>query len=175
VRVLTIGHSTRSLEDFVALCRDADIALVADVRRYPASRRHPHFAREPLAAALAAAGIDYHWMEALGGRRSRRRDTPHTAWQVPAFAGYADHMDTSEFRAAMDQLLRLAAAVPDPGAAAVMCAEAHPSKCHRRLISDWLLAHDVAVEHVIAPGRREAHTLTPWARIAGDHVVYDRE
>jgi uncharacterized protein (DUF488 family) len=173
VRVLTIGHSTRTLDELIALCHGAGIALIADVRRFPASRRHPQFNREALSTGLADAGIAYRWFEALGGRRNRRRDTRHTAWQVAAFAGYADHMETAEFRQAAAKLLAEAADLPEGELAAVMCAEAHPSQCHRRLVADWLLAHGVVVEHVIGPGRLESHTLTPWARLEGDHVVYD--
>src|SRR5262245_61124715 len=98
VVVHTLGHSTLALEDFLGLLEAHDLDAIADVRRYPASRRHPHFAREPLSAALAARGVAYAWLTALGGRRTARPDSPHVAWRNPQFRGYADHMDGAEFR-----------------------------------------------------------------------------
>lgn len=145
------------------------IELLVDVRRFPASRRHPHFAREALAAALKERGIEYRWAPALGGRRSRRKDSPHTAWRVPAFAGYADHMDTAEFAAAAGELVEWARS----RTVSVMCAEARPEQCHRRLISDWLTAHGVMVTHIVALHRATVHQLPEFARVVDGRVVYD--
>ena len=168
--VHTLGHSTLALEDFLGLLGAHAIDTVADVRRFPASRRHPHFAREPLAAALAAHGISYSWMPALGGRRGARPDSPHVAWRNAAFRGYADHMDGAEFREGLAALLRLA----EGRRAAIMCAEAVPWRCHRQLVSDALVARGIEVRHVTGRGDAAAHRLTPFARVEGDRVVYDR-
>jgi len=170
VTVYTVGHSTHPIDDFIALLRDHEIALVADVRRHPGSRRHPQFAREALAASLEAAGIAYRWMPGLGGRRRRRKDSPHTEWRSDSFAGYADHMDTPEFAAAVSELTEHAAAQQTT----IMCAEAFPYHCHRHLIADWLVAHGVAVEHLLGPARREPHRFTAFARVDHGRVIYDK-
>jgi uncharacterized protein (DUF488 family) len=169
VTVYTLGHSTRSAEEFMTLLREHGIAGIADVRRFPASRRHPHFGREALAEMLAAAGLHYDWLPALGGRRAPRPDSPHTAWREPAFRAYADHMETEEFRGGLDQLVRLAGARPT----AVMCAEAVPWRCHRQLISDALVARGLPVLHVLGPGAPKPHALSRHARLDGDRLVYD--
>jgi uncharacterized protein (DUF488 family) len=170
VVVHTLGHSTLPLEDFLGLLEAHAIDTIADVRRFPASRRHPHFAREPLAAALAARTIAYAWLPALGGRRDARPDSPHVAWRNEAFRGYADHMEGAEFHDGLAALLRLA----DGRRAAIMCAEAVPWRCHRQLIADVLVARGVEVRHVTGRGRAEAHRLTPFARVEGERMVYDR-
>src|SRR6185295_8246212 len=130
--VFTIGHSTRAIEELLELLAEHGVRVLVDVRRYPASRRHPQFSREALAASLARAGIEYVHEPDLGGRRAARPDSQHTAWRVEAFRGYADHMETPEFKAALERLQRRAAETPT----AILCAEAVPWRCHRRLISD---------------------------------------
>jgi uncharacterized protein (DUF488 family) len=170
VVVHTLGHSTLTLEDFLGVLEAHGLDAIADVRRYPASRRHPHFAREALAASLAAHGVEYSWIPALGGRRPARPDSPHVAWRNTQFRGYADHMDGDEFREGLEGLLALA----EGHRAAVMCAEAVPWRCHRQLIADALVARGVEVMHVTGRGKAEPHRLTPFARVDGDRVVYDR-
>lgn len=128
------------------------------MRRFPASRRNPQFSREALAGTLAAAGIAYTHEPDLGGHRQPRPDSPNTAWRNPAFRGYADHMATPDFQAA---LARLMAAPPRT---ALLCAEAEPGRCHRQLIADALAARGIAVQHLLAPGRAETHVLNPRAR-----------
>ena len=167
--VYTLGHSTLDLDAFLALLARHGIAGIADVRRYPASRRHPHFGREALAASLTAAGIAYDWLPALGGRRPARKDSPHVGWRVDSFRGYADHMDSAEFAAGLARLVELAAARPT----AIMCAEAVPWRCHRQLIADTLVARGVDVVHVVGAGE-SPHRLTAFARVADGRVVYDR-
>lgn len=167
--VHTLGHSTRSLEEFLALLDAHGIAGIADVRRFPASRRHPQFAREALAASLAATGRAYTWLPALGGRRPVRPDSPHVGWREPGFRGYADHMETAEFRGGLDALLVLAAARPT----AVLCAEAVPWRCHRQLLSDALVARGADVVHVLDVTSARPHRLTGFARVAGERIVYD--
>jgi len=169
VVVHTIGHSTRTLDDFLALLDAHGIEAIADVRRHPGSRRHPHFAREALAASLAARGLGYDWMPELGGRRRARPDSPHRAWREDSFRAYADHMDEREFQDALAVLLAAATRRPT----AVMCAEAVPWRCHRQLIADALLARGVFVRHVTGPGAAKLHTLTKHARLDGTRVVYD--
>ncbi|HXJ33135.1 MAG TPA: DUF488 domain-containing protein [Candidatus Eisenbacteria bacterium] len=169
VTVYTLGHSTLSIEAFVALLHEHRIRGLVDIRRFPASRRHPHFSREALEAALGRERVRYDWIEALGGRRPSRPDSPHVAWEVEAFRGYADHMETPEFASGIATLLRIAGERPTT----VMCAEAVPWRCHRRLLGDALVVRGVEVVNV-GPGMREPHRLTPFARVDGKRLVYDR-
>jgi uncharacterized protein (DUF488 family) len=169
VTVYTLGHSTRTADELLALLGTHGIVGVADVRRYPASRRHPHFAREALSRTLAAAGLHYAWLPALGGRRAAAPDSPHVAWREGAFRGYADHIETAEFRDGLTTLLDLAAARPT----AILCAEAVPWRCHRQLIADALVARGVTVLHVLGSGAPRRHTLSRLARLDGDRIVYD--
>src|SRR5579871_6513066 len=165
VTVYTVGHSTRTLPDFLALLAAYGVAGVADVRSFPASRRHPHFARP----ALGRAGIRYDWLRELGGRRRARPGSPHTAWRVAGFRGYADHMDTPEFRAGLARLLGFAAERPT----AVLCAEAVPWRCHRQLLADALVVRGLEVVHLLAPDAVRRHTLSPLARVEGERLIYD--
>jgi uncharacterized protein (DUF488 family) len=167
--LFTVGHSTRPLEEFLGILEAHGVALVADVRRFPGSRRHPQFAQEALRAALADHGVDYLWMPALGGRRARARGAPPSPWRVVAFAAYADHMTTPDYRAAAEALADEARRRPT----AVLCAEAFPYSCHRRLVSDWAELHGIPVEHLLSAARRDRHRVTPFARRRGDLVVYE--
>ena len=167
--VYTLGHSTLDLDAFLALLARHGIGGIADVRRFPASRRHPHFGREALAASLAAAGVAYDWLPALGGRRPAHEGSPHVGWRVEAFRGYADHMESAEFAGGLARLLELAAARPT----AIMCAEAVPWRCHRQLVADALVARGVEVRHVVGAAENP-HRLTGFARVEGDRIVYDR-
>ena len=164
--LFTIGHSTRALDDLLALLRAHSVRCLADVRRWPRSRRHPHFTADALAPALAAHDIAYRHFPDLGGWRSPRPDSPNTA--LRPFRGYADHMQTPEFQRALDHLLGLAAALPT----AIMCAEADPRRCHRLLLADALLARGARVLHVLDPATVQEHTLSPLARIQEDMVTY---
>lgn len=167
--VFTVGHSTRSTEELLALLTGHGIEVLVDVRRYPGSRRHPQFSREVLARSLEEAGIRYVHEPDLGGRRKASPDSPHTAWRVEAFRGYADHMETPEFAAALERLMRRA----ENQAVVILCAEAVPWRCHRRLISDALVARGVEVRHILAAGRAEPHELDPNARVQpGGRIVY---
>jgi uncharacterized protein (DUF488 family) len=145
------------------------VPRLVDVRRYPASRRHPQFAREALSGALQRAGIEYRHEPDLGGRRKPRERSPNQAWRNAAFRGYADHMALPEFEAALTRVLDA------PRRTAVMCAEALPWRCHRQLIADALVARGVEVLHVFGPGRVEAHALHVDARVGpGGRVTYPR-
>src|SRR5512137_743680 len=165
MRIYTIGHGARTIDDFLATLTAAGVGQVVDVRRYPGSRRHPHFGREALQASLAAAGISYAWLPALGGRRGKSLDpSPNPAWKVEAFRHYADYMETPAFAEGLAALLALAAERPS----AFMCAERHASQCHRRLIADKLTVLGHEVVHLIERGRGEAHGLPPFARADGE-------
>jgi len=167
--VYTAGHSTRPAEELISLLREHGVRTLVDVRRYPGSRRHPQFSRDALEASLAGAGIQYVHEPDLGGRRAARPDSPHTAWRVEAFRGYADHMETAEFQAALDRLMRRAAGET----VAILCAEAVPWRCHRRLISDALVAKGVEVLHILGPGRADPHELDANARVLpGGRLLY---
>ena len=165
-RIYTIGHSTRTLAELVSLLRDHDVSRLADIRRYPGSRRHPHFSRESLEQTLPQDGILYEHFEALGGRRNPLKNSPNGAWENEQFRGYADTMGTKEFQAAVERLLH--SATPT----AVMCAEAVPWRCHRNLLSDDLLRRNVEVIHILGTGSTQPHMLNEMARIDGDRVIY---
>ncbi len=169
MELFTIGHSTHSLDAFLALLTRHCVEAVADIRRSPGSRKHPHFNREPLAAALAAAGIEYHWFEALGGRRkSSGAPSANLGLRNESFRHYADYMSTPAFRDAIEQLLELAR----HKRTAYLCAEGLFWRCHRRLVSDYLLARDIPVRHILPTGALHPHTLTPEAQITDGGVRY---
>lgn len=169
--VFTIGHSTRTSDELLALLAEHGIEVLVDVRRYPASRRHPQFSRDALAAALAGARIQYMHEPDLGGRREPRPGSPHVAWRVAAFRGYADHLETPGAQAALERLIRLSG----ERRMVILCAEAVPWRCHRRLISDALAARGLEVRHILGPGRADPHEIDPNARVeeGGRRLVYD--
>jgi len=165
--VYTIGHSTRSLEDFLALLERSRVERLIDVRAFPGSRRHPQFNRDALARSLPEHGIEYLHRAALGGRRRPRPDAPPTAWRNEGFRGYADYMTTPEFHHALDELIERAG----ERRTVIMCSEAVPWRCHRTLISDALHARGVSVEHILDNGA-SAHTLTSFAVVRDGEVSY---
>jgi uncharacterized protein (DUF488 family) len=167
ITVYTIGHSTRSVDDFVGLLHREGIRALVDVRAFPMSRRHPHFNQDSLAISLAAQGIAYSHAPALGGRRRPRADSPNGAWRNESFRAYADHMSTPAFRAAITQLIASATRVRTT----VMCAEAVPWKCHRSLIADALVARGCEVRHVLDTSS-DRHELMNIARIENGEVTY---
>ena len=170
--IWTVGHSTRAIEDFLKLLASGEIQLLADVRRFPASRRHPQFNREALTISLADAGVDYEHFPGLGGRRSQRLpDSPNKAWRVEAFNAYADHLQSAEFPADFDRLIESAKSKRT----AIMCAEALPQQCHRRIIADLLVARGWTVKHLLSPTRIEDHKLPEFARVQGEQVTYPQE
>ena len=164
--VYTIGHSTRELDDFIALLEREHIEHLADVRSFPGSRRYPHFGSEALAASLAERGIRYSHHPALGGRRHARADSPNGGWRNESFRGYADYMLTPEFATALDGLVDLAARERT----VIMCAEAVPWRCHRSMIADALVARGVIVRHIL-DARTEPHRMTSFA-IVKDGVLH---
>jgi uncharacterized protein (DUF488 family) len=166
--VWTIGHSTRSLEQFSALLRDQTIGALVDVRRFPASRMHPHFNAEALAAALGTQGIRYEGFPELGGRRSPRSDSVNTHWRNASFRGYADYMETPPFRDALARLIALAA----DARTAIMCAEAPWWRCHRALIADALKASGIDVLHIVGDRRVVEHPYTSAASVIDGKLRY---
>jgi uncharacterized protein (DUF488 family) len=168
VELWTIGHSTRPIEELIGALRSFQIEVLVDVRTFPGSRRYPHFNREQLKVSLAEAGIEYQHFPELGGRRNARSDSLNMAWRNKMFRGYADYMETDEFRAGIARLLELAQA----DRTAIMCAEAVWWRCHRSLISDYLKAKGVEVKHIMATGKSEAHPFTSAARIVKGEISY---
>ncbi|HZR22128.1 MAG TPA: DUF488 domain-containing protein [Vicinamibacterales bacterium] len=168
----TIGHSTRSLDDFIALLTAHRVAQLADIRTIPKSKRHPHFAGEALAVSLPAAGIAYRHFPGLGGLRKPRRDSRNGGWRNDSFRGYADYMQTDEFEHALKDLV----AWSDAGArlssgTAIMCAEAVWWRCHRQLVSDALVARGHDVRHISSATSAPLHSLTDFARVGPDGRV----
>lgn len=170
--VWTVGHSTRDEGQLVTLLEEAGVRCLADVRRHPGSRRHPHFAGSALAARLPESGIRYVWLGAsLGGRRSGLRPverSPNRAWREPAFRAYADHMLSEEFAQGLAALEAEARSTPT----AVLCAERLWWQCHRRLLADRLVTRGWRVVHLIDPGRAEPHRLSEWARVEDGILSY---
>ncbi len=170
-RILTIGHSNRSLEDFLTLLRAHGATLIVDVRKMPRSRRNPQFNCDELPRSLREAGVGYAPAPALGGLRRRDEDSPNTGWRNASFQAYADYMLTPEFEAGLQELLERARGET----AALMCAEAVPWRCHRSLIADALVARGVPVFDVLGASRAQPHVLRPWARVEGTRITYPPE
>ena len=167
--MLTVGHSTRPIGEFIELLKAHGVARVVDVRTVPKSRRNPQFGQDALPGALAAAGIGYTHLPALGGLRRARPDSLNTGWRNDSFRGFADYMQTPEFAESLQRLLETAR----ERQTAIMCAEAVPWRCHRSLVADALSVRDVRVEHILSPSRRQTHEVTPWARVAdGGRIIY---
>jgi uncharacterized protein (DUF488 family) len=167
VVLYTVGHSTLAPNEFLALLRGHGIEHLVDVRRFPGSRRHPHFAAESLARALAHEGIRYTHEPELGGRRSAAANSPNTAWRAAGFRAYADYMATPAFQAALERLLDHAG----EAATAIMCAEAVPWRCHRQLIADALVAREHEVRHITSMTRADPHRLNPDARVSEQRTI----
>ena len=166
--VLTVGHSTRSLAELLGLLTSNRVEELWDVRTVPGSRRMPHFSAASLAAELPRHGIAYRHVKELGGLRRPRPDSANTAWRNQAFRGYADHMQTPEFAAALDELV----AAQGRRRLAFMCAEAVPWRCHRSLLADALLARDVEVLDIIDEHPPKPHRMTPFAAVESGRVTY---
>jgi len=165
----TVGHSNHPIEKLIGILQAHNIEIVIDVRRFPASRKWPHFNAAALGAALAAAGILYRGLPELGGRRRPRPDSPHTAWRVEAFRGYADFMDTPEFARGREKIEQIAGEMR----AALLCAEALPWRCHRSLIADALVARGWEVGDILSEKEVRSHRLPEFARVSEGRVIYD--
>jgi len=166
--VLTIGHSTRTIEEFIRLLQAHGVTRIVDVRTIPRSRHNPQFNRDALPASLKKAGIGYTHLAELGGRRPTTRDSVNTGWRNTSFRGYADYMQTPEFQEGMEQLIRLAR----EDRLALMCAEAVPWRCHRSLIEDALWVRGIPGEDIMSATLRRRHALTPFAKVRGTRITY---
>ena len=172
LRIWTIGHSTRTIEEFIAALEVHSIKLLVDVRGVPGSKRYPQFNKERLAKSLKKPGIRYEHFPELGGRRKPRPNSRNIAWRNASFRGYADYMETEEFRKGADRLVDLTDAT---GRTAIMCAEAVWWRCHRALISDYLKARGIEVMHIIDANKSDPHPYTSAARIVDGELSYRAE
>ena len=166
--VLTVGHSTRSIEAFLNLLRAQEVKRVIDVRTIPRSRHNPQFNRETLSETLRQAGIGYTHLSELGGLRHARRDSPNMGWRNNSFRGYADYMQTPEFEIGLNTLMTAGEREP----IVIMCAEAVPWRCHRSLIADALSVRGIPVEHILSATRTQPHVLTPFAQVHDMRITY---
>ena len=169
--VMTIGHSTRTLMDFIGLLHANGVTRVIDVRTIPRSRHNPQFNKVSLPRTLKKAGVGYVHMPGLGGLRRAKPDSINMGWRNVSFRGYADYMQTPEFEENLKELIRLT----NRDRLALMCAEAVPWRCHRSLIADALLARGIRTEDIMSPTRRIIHTLTPFAKVRGTTITYPAE
>ena len=172
MRIWTIGHSTRAIDEFISLLEENEIKLLVDVRAWPGSKRYPQFNKDALAESLNAHGIRYEHFPELGGRRKPKPDSRNTAWRNASFRGYADYMETEQFQKGIERLLDVAA---EEAPTAIMCAEAVWWRCHRSLIADYLKARGVEVLHVLAANKVEPHPYTSAARIVNGELSYRPE
>jgi uncharacterized protein (DUF488 family) len=166
--IFTIGHSTRTIEEFIAILRSFDIQLLADIRRFPGSKKYPQFNSPSLAASLQQAGIEYIHMPELGGRRKPLADSHNTAWKNPSFRGYADYMETDSFKEGVEKLEGLAA----NKRVAYMCSEAVWWRCHRSLVSDYLKIRDWKVMHIMDVDKATEHPYTSPAKEVQGKLFY---
>ena len=166
--VLTIGHSTRPLDDFIDLLQAHAVTRVVDVRTIPRSRHNPQFSQNSLPDSLKKAGLGYVHLPELGGLRHAKRDSINMGWRNVSFRGYADYMQTPQFERGLHELIQLA----KEERIAIMCAEAVPWRCHRSLIADALLVRGIRTEDIMSPTRRQVHTLTRFAKVRGTTITY---
>ncbi len=166
--IFSIGHSTRTLQEFISLLKENGVTLVADIRTIPRSRHNPQFNEDSLPVTLKEAGIGYTHMKGLGGLRHPLKDSVNTAWRNDSFRGFADYMQTPEFIENLSFLIELA----KRDTICLLCAEAVPWRCHRSLIADALFVRGITVRHVPGKGPLKPHVLTPWAKVDGINITY---
>jgi uncharacterized protein (DUF488 family) len=169
MRLWTIGHSTRAIDEFISLLEKNETKLLVDVRAWPGSKRYPQFNKDALAESLNAHGIRYEHFPELGGKRKSQPDSRNTAWRNATFRGYADYMETEQFQKGIERLLDIAV---EAGSTAIMCAEAVWWRCHRSLIADYLKARGVEVLHVLGANKVEPHPYTSASRIVNGELSY---
>jgi uncharacterized protein (DUF488 family) len=169
--VMTIGHSTRTLDEFIRLLQAHGVSRVVDVRTVPRSRHNPQFNKASLPRTLKKAGLSYVHLPGLGGLRHAKLGSLNMGWRNASFRGFADYMQTPEFNQSLDELIQLAT----KETVALMCAEAVPWRCHRSLIADALLVHRICAEHIMSLTRRQVHTLTRFAKVRGTSIKYPAE
>src|SRR6185503_15219366 len=170
-RVLTLGHATRTLGEFIGLLQAHGVTCVADVRTIPGSRHNPQFNKASLPRSLKKAGLGYIHMPELGGLRYAKRDSINMGWRNASFRGYADYMQTPDFQKALEELIQLSSR----DRIALMCAEAVPWRCHRSLIADALFVRGIRTEDIMSPTHCQVHTLTPFAKVRGTTITYPGE
>jgi len=166
--VLTIGHSTRTLAEFILLLQAHGVSRVVDVRTVPRSEHNPQFNKTSLPGSLKKVGLGYVHLPGLGGLRHSRRDSPNAGWRNTSFRGYADYMQTPEFERSLEELILMT----NKDQIALMCAEAVPWRCHRSLIADALVVRGIRTEDIMSPTRRQVHALTPFAKVCGTTITY---
>lgn len=169
--IYTIGHSTHTTEEFIAMLESFGVEIVADIRRFPGSRKYPNFNQDDLEASLKAANIDYQHIEALGGRRRVQPDSVNDRWRNASFRGYADYMETPEFKKGIERLEEIGS----EKITAFMCAEAVWWRCHRSMVADYLKARGWNVMHIMNVGKAIEHPYTSPARIENGRVYYSNE
>jgi len=169
--VMTIGHSTHTLEEFIRLLQAHGATCVVDVRTVPRSGHNPQFNKDSLPQELKKVGLAYVHLPGLGGLRHAKRDSPNVGWRNASFRGFADYMQTPEFAQSLDELVQLA----NQDRIVLMCAEAVPWRCHRSLIADALLVRGIRTEDIMSATRRQVHTLTPFAIVRGTAITYPTE
>lgn len=169
--IFTIGHSTHPIEEFIGMLTAFDIEALVDIRTVPRSRHNPQFSQEALAQALEASGIRYRYMKDLGGLRHTKMDSPNGGWRNLSFRGYADYMQTAKFQQAVKELIALGKI----SRTAIMCAEAVPWRCHRSLVGDALIVHNILVEDIMSEHKSSPHKLTKFAQVKGDQILYPPE
>lgn len=170
--VFTIGHSTHSTREFIRILKSFEINLLVDIRHYPGSRHCPQFGKSRLKATLKRHGINYIHLEGLGGRRNPVKDSDlNSGWRNRGFKGYADYMQTSEFKDALSELMKLS----EKKNTVIMCAEAVPWRCHRSLVGDALLVRKYNVQDIFSEAKSKPHKITPFARVRGKKIVYPAE
>jgi uncharacterized protein (DUF488 family) len=172
MRIWSIGHSTRAIDEFISLLKENEINLLADVRAWPGSKRYPQFNKDTLAESLNTHRIRYEHFPELGGRRKSKSDSRNTAWRNASFRGYADYMETEQFHKGVECLLGLPR---EAGPVAIMCAEAVWWRCHRSLIADYLKARGVEVLHILGANKVDPHPYTPASRIVNGELSYEAE
>jgi uncharacterized protein (DUF488 family) len=172
MRIWTIGHSTRAIDEFISLLKENEIKLLVDVRAWPGSKRYPQFNKEALTESLTAHGIRYEHFPELGGKRKSRPDSRNTAWRNASFRGYADYMETEQFQQGIQRLLDVAA---EAEPTAIMCAEAVWWRCHRALISDFLKARGIEVVHILDANKTDPHPFTSAAHLVDGALSYASE
>jgi uncharacterized protein (DUF488 family) len=168
--IYTIGHSTRSLDDFIAMLKSFNVEVLADIRSFPGSRRYPHFNKENLEASLKENNVEYIHLKELGGRRKANPNSKNIAWKSEAFRGYADYMETKEFETAVNELQKIA----EEKVTAYMCAEAVWWSCHRSLVSDYLKIRGWDVQHIMDTGKSQEHPYTSAASIVDGNLDYTK-
>jgi len=169
--IYTVGHSTRAIEEFIALLMAYGIRQLVDIRTIPKSRHNPQFMQDALKKSLPEAGITYVYQKDLGGLRPAVKQSVNTAWRNLSFRNYADYMQTDEFRVAIEELIKRSRDAPT----AIMCAEAVPWRCHRSLVGDALVVRGIKVLDIMSPTSIKEHTLTSFAKVVGNRVTYPPE